>query len=78
VGEEHTDYVVALMVEEGRVGAVVTVQFPCCVLWLILLAQVVQCMLPSVNLLVLKLCSIERNTGTKVCIISLHSPVKNL
>ena len=58
MGEEHADYIVALTVEEGRVGAVVTVQFPCCVPWLIRLAQVVQCVLPSVNLLVLKLCSI--------------------
>jgi len=47
------DYVVALTVEEGRVGGVVTVQFPCCMLWLIRLAQVVQCMLPSVSHLVL-------------------------
>jgi len=53
VGEERADYVVALTVEEGRVGVVVTVQFPCCMLLLIRLAQVVQCTLPSVNILVL-------------------------
>jgi hypothetical protein len=53
VEEERTDCAVALMVEEGRVGVVVTVQFPYSMLLLIRLAQVVQCMLPPLNILVL-------------------------